>query len=254
VPGHTNAALASYPELACDGVAPELYTGTRIGFSSLCTTKDITYTFMEDVIAELAALTPGPYLHIGGDEAQSTNLVDYIYFFQRVQPIVEKFGKQVVGWEEIAQAKLLPGAIAQHWNLEKGFAAQALVQGAKLIMSPADKAYLDMKYQASTSLGQDWGGYINLETGYSWDPTAQVDGLTEKNILGVEAPLWSETLNTMDDLEYMAFPRLLGIAEIGWTPQAKREWSEYKNRLAAHGPHLEILDVHFYQSPEVPWP
>jgi len=254
VPGHTNAALASYPELTCDGVAPELYTGTRVGFSSLCVTKDITYTFMEDVIAELAALTPGPYLHIGGDEAQSTNQVDYINFFQQVQPIVEKFGKQVVGWEEIAQARLLPGSIAQHWNLEKGFTAQALGQGAKLIMSPADKAYLDMKYQASTSLGQDWAGYINLETGYSWDPAAQVDGLTEKNILGVEAPLWSETLNTVDDLEYMAFPRLLGYAEIGWTPQDMREWNEYKTRLATHGPRLEVLDVHFYQSPEVIWP
>jgi hexosaminidase len=254
VPGHTNAALASYPELTCDGVAPELYTGTRIGFSSLCATKDVTYSFMEDVIAELAAMTPGPYLHIGGDEAQSTSQADYINFFQQVQPIVERFGKQVVGWEEIAQAKLLPGAIAQHWNLEKGFAAQALAQGAKLIMSPADKAYMDMKYQASTTLGQDWGGYINLETGYSWDPVTQIDGLTEKNILGVEAPLWSETLNTMDDLEYMAFPRLPGYAEIGWTPQAGREWNEYKNRLAAHGPRLQVLGVHFYQSPEVTWP
>jgi hexosaminidase len=254
VPGHTNAALASYPELTCDGVAPELYTGTRVGFSSLCVSKDVTYAFMEDVIAELAALTPGPYLHIGGDEAQSTNQAEYINFFQRVQPIVEKYGKQVVGWEEIAQAKLLPASIVQHWNLDKGFAPQALGQGAKLIMSSADKAYLDMKYQASTSLGQDWAGYINLETGYSWDPAAQIDGLTEKNILGVEAPLWSETLNTMDDLEYMAFPRLLGYAEIGWTLQDRREWNEYKNRLAAHGPRLEVLDVHFYQSPEVPWP
>ena len=253
-PGHTNAALASYPELTCDGVAPELYTGTRIGFSSLCTTKDITYAFMEDVIAELAALTPGPYLHIGGDEAQSTNQADYINFFQRVQPIVEKYGKQVVGWEEIAQAKLLPAAIVQHWNLDKGFAAQALAQGAKLIMSPADKAYMDMKYQPSTSLGQDWAGIINLETGYSWDPATEVNGITEKSILGVEAPLWSETLNTLDDLEYMAFPRLLGYAEMGWTAQARREWNEYKNRLATHGPRLEVLDVHFYQSPEVIWP
>jgi hexosaminidase len=254
VPGHTNAALASYPELNCDGVAPELYTGMQIGFSSLCINKDITYAFMEDVIAELAALTPGAYIHIGGDEAQATSNADYVRFIQEVQPIVKANGKQVVGWEEIAQGKLLPASIAQHWNLDKGFAQQALQQGAKIIMSPADKAYLDMKYQASTILGQDWAGYINLETGYSWDPVTEIDGITEINILGVEAPLWSESLNTMDDLEYMAFPRLLGYAEIGWTPQAGRDWNEYKIRLAAHGPRLEILGVHFYASPEIIWP
>jgi hexosaminidase len=111
-----------------------------------------------------------------------------------------------------------------------------------------------MKYQASTTLGQDWAGYINLETAYSWDPAMLVDGKTEKNILGLEAPLWSETLNTMHDLEYMAFPRLLGYAEIGWTPQAMRDWNEYKIRLAAQGPRLEALGVHYYPSPEVIWP
>ncbi len=160
----------------------------------------------------------------------------------------------MIGWEEIAQAQLLPGSIVQHWNLDAGLAAQAVQQGAKVIMSPADKAYLDMKYQASTTLGQDWAGYINLETGYSWDPATLIDGVTEKDILGVEAPLWSETLNNMDDLEYMAFPRILGYAEIGWTPQARRDWNEYKTRLAAQGPRLEALGVNFYPSPEVIWP
>jgi hexosaminidase len=254
MPGHFNAALASYPELTCDGVAPELYTGTRVGFSSTCVNKDITYIFLEDVIGELAALTPGPYIHIGGDEAQATNQTDYINFVKRVQSIVESDGKQVVGWEEIAQAPLLPDSVVQHWNLDPSFAVQAVKQGAKVIMSPADKAYLDMKYQASTTLGQDWGGLINLETGYSWDPAALIDGITEKDILGVEAPLWSETLNSMDDIEYMAFPRIPGYAEIGWTPQAGRDWKEYKIRLATHGPRLEALGVHFYPSPEVIWP
>ena len=254
MPGHITAALASYPELTCDGVAPELYTGTRVGFSSICVNKDITYTFLENVIGELAALTPGPYLHIGGDEAQATDKAGYISFIQRAQSIVEANGKQVVGWEEIAQSQLLPKSIAQHWNLDANSAMQAVQQGAKVIMSPADKAYLDMKYQASTTLGQDWAGYITLETGYSWDPATLINGLAEKNILGVEAPLWSETLSSMDDLEYMAFPRMLGYAEIGWTPQARRDWHGYRTRLAAHGPRLEALGVHFYPSPEIAWP
>jgi hexosaminidase len=254
MPGHFNAALSSYPELTCDGVAPELYTGTRVGFSSTCVNKDITYTFLEDVIGELAALTPGPYFHIGGDEAQSTSPADYVTFVKRVQSIVEAQGKQVVGWEEIAQAPLLPGAIVQHWNLDASYAPQAVQKGARVIMSPADKAYLDMKYEASTVLGQDWAGTINIETGYSWDPAALIEGIGEKSLLGVEAPLWSETLITMDDLEYLAFPRLPGYAEIGWTPQALRDWGEYKNRLAAHGPRLAALGVDFYASPEILWP
>lgn len=270
MPGHINAALASYPDLNCDGIAPDLYTGAEAADGSLCVNKDITYTFLENVIGELAALTPGPYIHIGGDEALETDRTDYINFVKRVQSIVAADGKQVIGWEEIAQSQLLPTSIAQHWNLaaspdwsadqqtEQQAVQQALQkavqQGVKVIMSPADKTYLDMKYQDSTTLGQDWAGYINVQTAYSWDPATLVPGITEKDILGVEAPLWSETLNTMDDLEYMAFPRILGIAEMGWTPQARRDWNEYRIRLATHGPRLEALGVHFYASPEIPWP
>jgi hexosaminidase len=266
MPGHFDAALASYPELTCDGIAPDLYTGTSSPGVSLCVNKDITTTFLENVIGELAALTPGPYIHIGGDEAQATSQPDYINFMNRVQSIVAASGKLAIGWEEIAQSQLLPGSVAQHWNLPIGPDSspdqqavqqdliQAVQQGTKVIMSPADKAYLDMKYQDSTTLGQDWAGYITVETAYNWDPASLITGVSEKNILGVEAPLWSETLNNLNDLEYMAFPRIPGYAEIGWTPQARRDWTEYKVRLAAQGARLEALDVHFYPSPEVPWP
>jgi hexosaminidase len=269
MPGHITAALAAYPELTCDEVAPELFTGINVGFSSICVTKAITYTFLEDVIGELAALTPGPYIHIGGDEAQATDKAGYIDFVNRVQSIVQAHGKQPVGWEEIAQSQLLPNAILQHWNPSQSPAGQtelepdrqavqvavkqAVQQGIKIIMSPADKVNLDMKYDASTSLGLVWAGYISLEKAYSWDPGTLVDGITEKDIQGVEAPLWSETLNSMTDLEYMAFPRILGMAEIGWTPQGRRDWNEYKTRLATLGARLETLGVHFYHSPEVPW-
>lgn len=266
MPGHITAALSSYPELTCDGVAPAPYIGAEGTRNSVCVNKDITITFLENVIGELAALTPGLYIHIGGDEALGTNNPDYINFVERVQSIVAANGKQVVGWDEIAQSQLLPSSIAQHWNLKtnsdssaeqqavQSALQRAVVKGTNVIMSPANKTYLDMKYQASTVLGQDWAGYITLETGYSWDPAMLIDGITEKNILGVEAPLWSETLKDMDDLEYMAFPRILGIAEIGWTPQVLRDWNEYKNRLAAQGPRLDALGVHFYPSSEVIWP
>ena len=254
MPGHTNAALASYAELNCNDIAPNLYTDTQVGFSSLCTSKDITYTFVENVIAELAALTPGPYIHIGGDEANATDPADYLSFIERVQTIIKDSGKQMIGWEEIAQARLLPTTVAQHWNPGEGLDSLVLQQGMKIIMSPADKAYMDMKYDPSTVLGLDWAGDITVQTAYSWDPTSLIYGVTENNVLGVEAPLWSETLNTIDDIEFMAFPRILGYAEIGWTPQAQRNWYEYKIRLATQGPRLEVLGINFYKSPEVLWP
>ena len=120
-------------------------------------------------------------------------------------------------------------------------------------MSPADKTYMDMKYDAATSLGLEWAGYINVQTAYAWDPAAMVSGVKENDILGVEAPLWSETLDTVSDVETMAFPRILGYAEIGWSLQANREWSTYRLRLAEQGPRLKALGVNFYRSSEIPW-
>ena len=109
MPGHTNAALASYPELNCDGVAPDLYTGMKVGFSSLCVDKELTYTFLDDVIGELAAMTPGEYIHIGGDESHATPKEDYIKFLNKAQAIVRKHGKKVMGWEDISAASLQKG-------------------------------------------------------------------------------------------------------------------------------------------------
>jgi hexosaminidase len=245
MPGHTNAALASYPELTCAGVAPAHYTGIRVGFSSLCVDKEITYAFVEDVIREIAALTPGPYLHVGGDEALSTSDADYQAFMTRVQEIVQAHGKQMLGWEEVACIDLAPGSVVQHWHND--LAKCAAGQGIKIIMSPAGRAYLDMKYDATTALGQDWAGTVDVETAYAWDPATVRPGITEDAVLGVESALWTETVRTMDELEYLVFPRLLGHAEIGWSPTAGRSWDEYRQRLAGHDARLEALGVDFYR-------
>lgn len=251
MPGHTNAALASYPELNCDGVARPLYTGTEVGFSSLCLEKEVTYRFVDDVVGEIAALTPGPYFHIGGDEAMATPLPDYIAFVERVQHIVQAHGKQMIGWEEIAQAPLLSTSVAQVWH--GGMGREAVRQGNMVIMSPAFKAYLDMKYTPDTPLGLHWAGYIEVRDAYEWDPATVAEGIGEEHILGVEAPLWTETIQTMADIEWMTFPRLMGYAEIGWSPASGRDWEEYRARLARHGPRLEALGVNFYHSPQVLW-
>jgi len=254
MPGHVNAALASYAELNCNGVAPARYTGTNVGFSSLCIGKPITYTFVDDVIRELAALTPGAYMHVGGDEASSTTTADYVSFVSQVQTIVQAHGKQMIGWEEIAQINgLSASSVAQHWNTTDSFAPTAVQKGAKVLMSPANKAYLDMKYYHKTSLGQSWAGLINTQTGYEWDPGTIVAGVSGSSVLGVEAPLWTETIVTRSDMDYMAYPRLPGYAELGWSPVAGRNWSEYKVRLGSHGPRLTALGVIFYRDTLVPW-
>jgi hexosaminidase len=248
--------LSSYPKLGCDGKPSPLYTGIDVGFSSLCTGKEATYAFVDDVVGELAALTPGAWFHIGGDEAAATKPGDYVRFVDRVQQIVERHGKRMIGWEEIGRAELGAGTLVQHWNVDPGkteLSRRAVEQGAKVIMSPATKAYLDMKYDPSTKLGLHWAGYTSVRDSYTWDPGRQIAGVGPRDVLGVEAPLWSETVRTFAEVEYLVFPRLIGIAEIGWSPARGRGWVEYRLRLAAQGPRLAELGVNFYRAPDVPW-
>lgn len=252
MPGHTNAALASYAELNCDGKARDLYTGTDVGFSTLCTGKEITYQFIVDVVRELARLTPGPYIHIGGDESHVTKKEDYIPFIERVQEIVLSHNKTMIGWDEITLAKLDSRSVAQYWASAEN-AKNAVAQQVKLIMSPAKKAYLDMQYDSITPLGLHWAGYIEVDTGYNWDSATLEEGIGREHILGIEAPLWTETVTNRSELEFMVLPRLPGYAEIGWSPAAARNWDEYKNRLAQHGKRFDALGINYYPSKLVPW-
>ncbi|MFF1840017.1 beta-N-acetylhexosaminidase [Streptomyces sp. NPDC058231] len=260
LPGHTNAALASYAELNCDGVAPPLYTGTSVGFSSLCAPKAITYDFVDDVVRELAALTPGKYLHIGGDEAHSTSHDDYVTFMNKAQAVVGKYGKTVVGWHQLTGATPVKGAVAQYWGYDETGAAErqqvadAAKKGTRLVLSPADRTYLDMKYDKETKLGLSWAGYVEVQRSYDWNPATYLAGAPQSAVLGVEAPIWSETLTNSDQIEQMAFPRLPGVAELGWSPESTHDWDTYKVRLAAQGPRFTALGIDYYRSPQVPWP
>jgi hexosaminidase len=249
-PGHTNAALASYAELNESEEAPALYEDTKVGFSTLWINSELTYRFLNDVIRELAALTPAPYIHIGGDEARSTPEEQYKKFVKRMQQIVVAHGKIAVGWNEIGEAELLPGTIVQQWA--GAGALNARRQGAKIILSPANKIYLDMKYDASTPLGLDWAGLVSVKDSYDWEPGSYREDIEESDILGLEAPLWTETVRTMKDIEYMVFPRLLGVAERAWSP-AGQCWDDYRQRLAAHGPRMEAMGINFFRSPDVDW-
>jgi len=276
MPGHTNAALAAYGELnpgvnLPDGdnstlvkgeidfdildknpTAAELYTGIEVGFSTLATNKEKTYQFVEDVIRELSEITPGPYIHIGGDESLVTEKPDYIYFVERVQDLVLKYGKLSLGWDEVATGKLRPGTIAQFWAEEEN-ARLTKEQGNKILMSPAKRTYLDMQYDSTTRIGLHWAAYIELDDAYNWDPATYVDGINKFDILGVEAPLWTETVVNKEDIEYMAFPRLVAIAEVAWSSPAQRSWESFQSRIAIQGKRWKMNKIGFYRSPKVTW-
>ena len=255
MPGHVNAAQFAYPELTCDGAAVPQRTDTEVGYSSLCVGAESTYAFVEDVIREVAALTPGPYLHIGGDEAQATTAEDYRTFMGRVLPLVGKYGKRAVGWHEMAAVELPDTAVPQFWRTEAADegTARAVAAGSQVIMSPADRTYLDMKYDADTPLGLDWAGFVDVERAYDWDPADRLPGVGEQALLGVEAALWAETLRSLADVQTMTFPRLPAIAEIGWSPRAARDWSSFRRRLGAFGPRWTAQGIAFHASPAVEW-
>ncbi|NNK09716.1 MAG: family 20 glycosylhydrolase, partial [Flavobacteriaceae bacterium] len=252
MPGHTNAASVSYPFLDGTGKPLKLYEGTRVGFSTFDTRKDTTYAFIDDVVREISAITPGPYFHIGGDESHATKKSDYIYFVNRVEKIVQKYGKKMIGWDEITQADVDSSSIAQFWSSEKN-ATTAIEKGMKVILSPASKAYLDMQYDTLSKHGLHWAAYIPVDTAYVWSPESYVRGIPKDQILGIEAPLWSETISNIEELEYLAFPRVIGYSELSWSLEENRDWEDFKVRLANQAPYLERMKVAYYPSPRIDW-
>lgn len=269
MPGHTNAALASYPELTADGVAPALYTGRDVGFSSLRSGDATTRRFVHDVVREVAALTPGPYLHLGGDEALSTAPADFADFVRDASAAVAENGRTPVGWHEIGKVDGLPaGAVGQYWDFttpRDRAAEHALAfvrNGGSVILSPSNAAYLDIVYEEGDPIGQDWtGGPTTLRDSYLWDPARIVPGLGDAHILGVEAALWTETVPTIEDVERMVFPRLAAVAEIGWSPapadtepvEAARDLDDFAERVAELAEHWDAAGTRYRRVPEVPW-
>jgi len=253
MPGHTNAALASYAQLNANGKAMELYTGTDVGFSTLDANKELTYKFIDDVICELAAITPGEYIHIGGDESNATKKKDYIKFVNRVQDIVNAHGKKMMGWADISAANLKENTIAQFWHTKTKTALDAVNQNVKIIMSPARRAYMDIQYDSICPLGLHWAGYTEVDDAYDWTLETIVKDINKEDIIGIEAPLWTETVETIDDIEYMVFPRLPGYAELAWSNHSDKSWDEYKVRLAKQKSRFEFMGINYYESPLVPW-
>ncbi len=252
MPGHTNAASVSYPILNGNGKTPKLYEGMRVGFSTFDTRKDTVYSFIDDVVREISAITPGPYFHIGGDESHVTKKNDYIYFVNKVEKIVQKYGKRMIGWDEVATADIDSTSIAQFWASEEN-AEMAIDKNMKVLLSPAKKAYLDMQYDTLSKHGLHWAAYIPVDTAYVWTPESYARAIPRDQILGVEAPLWSETISNIEELEYLAFPRVIGYSELSWSTEENRDWESYKVRLANQAPFLDRMNVKYYPSPLIDW-
>jgi hexosaminidase len=282
LPGHTHAALVAYPELAPAGYAgpslldpeagpghdspvPAPYSGIAVGFSTLDVRNDRVYAFIADVVRELAAMTPGPYLHLGGDESLSTTDEEYLLFLERLSVVATDAGKTLVFWHEAGVSDALPsGSIGQYWDyVEPRDDAEEVTRrfverGGLVVLSPADAVYLDMKHTDDDPLGLVWAdGPTSVHAAYSWDPAQVIEGIAEDDILGVEAPLWSETIDSLAGIDALAFPRMLAAAEIAWSPRpdqsAARTWESFRRRVAGWQPRLDAHGIGYSRAEGIEW-
>ena len=246
MPSHAWAALVSLsflnstedgrpPANGYDNTRP--YEGWDVGFNSLECRNEKTYEFIDEVFRQVSEISPSKYIHIGGDEAHVTSHDDYVYFMNRVTEIAKKYGKTPIGWQNYDTAVENPeGTVTQFWSTGNA----KFEEGINYVVSPADHAYMDMKYDSDCPYGLEWATHNPVDDSYNWDPT---DYGSKDQIVGVETCLFTETIATDEALDYMIYPRVLGHAEIGWTAKEDRSWDEYKTRLATHDERLELQGI-----------
>ena len=254
-PGHSEEVLMAYPELSCSG---KPYQN-----GDFCIGNELSFTFMEDVLAEVIDLFPSEYIHVGGDEAgksawkkcpkcqalmkeKGMKNVDELqsYMIHRAEEFLNSKDRKLIGWDEILEGGLAPEATVMSWRGEDGGIKSARM-GHDVVMTPGNYMYLDF-YQADPKT-QPYaiGGYTPLKKVYSYDPVP-ADSLTVeecRHILGVQANTWTEYIQTPEHLEYMMFPRALAVAEIGWTSQELRTWEDFKPRMNAHISKLQGMGI-----------
>jgi hexosaminidase len=290
-PGHNNAIIMSeyndtanpllngHPQdINCGANNPPVWDYTEdVGYSALCPDSQNTWTIMSAIIHQIDAMTPGPYHDLGGDEVPTTLLSQsqYAAFINKEAGIIHAEGKQVMGWADIAGpgTDLTGPSIAEYWNPASGSqdgtqtGTEAVAKGMQVVMAPANHAYLDQKYVSGSAgnvpptLGLNWAcpNGCDVDQFYNWDPGSYVTGVTDKNVIGVEGAMWGETVVNLSNVDYMVFPRLPALAEIGWSPKAQRTSTSspaYQNfivRLAAQGGRWLAAGQNFYPSTEVPW-
>ncbi|WP_010664502.1 beta-N-acetylhexosaminidase [Marinilabilia salmonicolor] len=266
MPGHAQAALAAYPHLGCTG--GPYRTATRWGVfpEVFCSGKEETFQFLEDVLLEVMELFPSEYIHIGGDECPKTrweecelcqtriadeNLKNeqelQSYFVHRIEAFLNRHGRNIIGWDEIMEGGLASGATVMSWQGEKG-GIQAAKMGHNVIMTPVSHLYFD--YYQTDPEGEPLaiGHFLPLEKVYSYHPVPDTLTTEEaKFIVGAQGNLWSEYIKTPEHAEYMAFPRVVALAEIVWTPLENKNYKDFLQRLDVHKRRLDVLGVNYFK-------
>lgn len=270
VPSHTNATLHALAELNTDRSLPQpapgedtvAWNGTgSVGYSALDEQLPLTYTFIEHVFSQLAALTNADYVHMGGDESHAMGHERYVDFVTRAVPTIrEATGKGTMGWNEYAEAgagkpdDFWEGSVVQYWVGDTRPTQNFVDQGGKVVVSAASGAYLDQKYTPRTPIGLSWAcsGLCDWQRYYAWNP-AEVAGVDESAVLGVEGPMWSETIRGGEQAQFMLAPRAMAILETGWTERGLKDEEGFGRRLAAVGQRLTLQGHNWYESPSLDW-
>ena len=258
LPGHMVAALAAYPELGCTGGPYEVWTRWGVAPDILCAGNEDVYKFLEAVLTEAMDIFPSEYIHIGGDEAFNEEMgipwdhcpkcaakmrelgikkgpmaKHYLqnYVTARMQAFLNQHGRKIIGWDEVLEGNLAPGATVMSWRGVKG-GIEAANKGFDAIMTPNSYLYFDY-YQGQERDKEPFGigGYLPVEKVYSYEP---FDGLTpaaQKHILGVQANLWTEYIATPEHLEYMLLPRMCALSEVQWCAADKKDYARFDASL-----------------------
>ena len=247
LPGHVNAALHACPELTPGGAGRPAYTGVGVGFSRLHAELPATLPFVADVLHDIAEITPSPYLHVGGDEALTMHATEYDHLVRHAAGVVAAGGKTVVAWQEAVRAPLPAGSLVQYWDAREAEPVVAAVEGgARLILSPASRLYLDMRYDAGTTTGSDWAGHIDLRRVYEWDPAALLP-VPEQAVAGLEAAIWTENVRTPGDLFGLLLPRLAAAAEVAWSPRTRIDYAGFTQRLSRVTPRWDAQGLAWHR-------
>lgn len=275
IPGHSMAAIASYPELSCTPGNYPVNSGEQLMVwppgghfygkidNSLCPANEKVYEFVDKVFSELAVIFPFEYIHMGGDETarnfwekssaikalmekEKLKNLDEVqsYFVKRVERIISSKGKKLIGWDEILQGGLAPNAAVMSWRGMKG-GIQAATQGHEVVMSPSDFAYIDYM-QGDASIEPPVYASLRLSKTYQFEPVP--DGVNPSLIKGGQANLWTEQIYNMRHAQYMTWPRAFAIAEILWSPKSKKDWKNFIERVEAHFKRFDIAQIKYAPS------
>ena len=278
MPGHASAAIAAYPELS---TFPEesttfppktVWAGPTTGkqvqqtwgvFNDVFSPSEKTFKFLEDVIDEVVALFPAPYIHIGGDESPKDNwkrsefcqqlikekgLKDehelQSYFIQRMEKYINSKGKKIIGWDEILEGGLAPNATVMSWRGEKG-GIEAAKQKHDVIMTPTTYVYFDYS-QTKKEDSVTIGGYLPLKKVYNYEPLpAELTADEHKYVLGAQANLWTEYVKNTKKLEYMIFPRMTALSEVLWSKKAHKDWDNFQPRLKRQLKRYDLWKINY---------